>query len=152
MRGVGGRVAGSVGVIICTGALLLAGCGGSGNAKPFSAPTTGSPPSTIDLRGNENTSTIAALAQQLGCTDVSADNQVERHADSEATCLFQGQTLALLGFPDDASEQAWFDTGPETADNSGTVVLGDKWAIALFEPSQASAVQHVVGGTVKQMS
>lgn len=149
--------------------LALAGCGsGTGSAAgttttaartgASSGTTPGSPTgggttsTTILPLFSGNTSTVVfTVGQHLGCVNEQYDDQIDDHANAKATCLFQQQSITLLSFVNAADEQAWVAEGPESADNSGTVVLGNDWAVALFDPSQAGAVQHLVGGSVQQM-
>jgi hypothetical protein len=63
-------------------------------------------------------------------------------------CLLDEVTI--FSFTSAANEQKWFDLGPESADESGTVVRGDVWAVEPFNESQAAAIQQVIGGLIGQ--
>ena len=136
-----------------TAAAGAASSGGTtGNATTGGDESGATTSTTILGLFNGNTSTaVFTLGQDLGCVNEQYDDHIDDHANAEANCLFQRQALTLLTFDNAADEQAWVAEGPESADNSGTVVVGNDWAVALFEPSQASAVQHLIGGTVQQM-
>lgn len=139
-------------------ALALVGCGGT--AGPTVVPTGGpssegpapgdSVTPTLDLSGNTSTVPIQ-VANALGCTNVDYNAQLDNWVSAEVTCLFDGDNeVTIFSFTSAANEQKWFDLGPESADESGTVVRGDVWAVEPFNESQASAIQAIIGGVVAQ--
>lgn len=91
------------------------------------------------------------LANQLGCTNFDADVALERYVQDEATCLLNGDSeVAIYDFSGQADEQAWFTLGPQSADDSGTVIIGDGWAVEPFNTGQAPFIQQTLGGTISQ--
>jgi hypothetical protein len=136
---------------VLAAALLAAACGGSGGMGGGSGVSGGGTTTSFDLFGGNTGSVVAELATKLGCSNFSADNHLDNHANEQGSCRFHDTTLLLYGFGDSGAQQAWLAAGPQTADNSGTVILGDKWAISLFDPSQADAVEALVGGSLRHM-
>jgi hypothetical protein len=99
----------------------------------------------------DTSSEAGQLASQLGCSDFSADVQLDRYAQDEATCLINGDNeVTIFDFSGQTDEQAWFALGPESADDSGTVVLGAGWAVEPFNAGQAQFIQQTLGGTISQ--
>ncbi len=93
------------------------------------------------------------LAAKLGCTDPSGNPQLDRYVSAELDCLLDGDNdVSIFYFSSSANEQAWFALGPQSADDSGLVVLGDGWAIEPFNSGQASLIQGVVGGQIQRQS
>jgi hypothetical protein len=139
-------------------ALLVAACGspgsstggattgpGEGNAAPANSLAP-----TLDLSGNTSTVPIQ-VANALGCVNIDANAQMDNWVSAEVTCLFDGDNeVTIFSFTSAANEQKWFDLGPESADESGTVIRGDVWAVEPFNESEANAIQQKIGGTIAQ--
>jgi hypothetical protein len=143
--------------LIAMGLMLVAASAcSSGVHVPSNAGTSSFAPVPIGsgspLDESADTGTQAGqLASQLGCTDFSADVQLDRYAQDEATCLINGDNeVTIFDFSGQADEQAWFALGPESADEGGTVVLGGGWAVEPFNAGQAQFIQQTVGGTISQ--
>jgi hypothetical protein len=145
-------IAGSVAIALfavagCDGGLPIAlpsaiqpasgdgGSGGSGVSSSFFSGDTSSVP--------------VQLADKLGCSGASGNDQLERYVSSELDCLLDGDNeVSIFSFANTGVEQAWFDLGPQAADDSGTVVYGAAWAVEPFNVSQVSEIQHELGGQI----
>ncbi len=146
--------------------LVLGGCGGAASSRggpsgglgtpaPSLPPTAATTPTesttpTLDLTGNTSDIPIL-LANALGCTNVDYNAQLDNWVHSEITCLLDGDNeVTIFSFVSAANAQKWFALGPESADESGTVVMGDRWAVEPFNESQVQHIQQVVGGVISK--
>lgn len=127
-------------------AALLTACSSGGSTGSSSSGSI-SPP---NITGN--TSAVPGeIAERLGCTGLAADDQLDRYTAAEATCLYKGDnSVTIYAFDSAADEQDWFNVGPESADETGTVVLGSDWAVAPYNTSQAEEIAQVLSGQVRQ--
>ena len=142
-------------VLVGLVAVMATSCGSSapvGATSPDSSPTSSDNSSAGPsfLSGDTN-ATPEQIATQLNATDISTDPQIEDHANSEVSCLFDDQSMTILSFDSSAQQSAWFAAGSQVAGTSGVVVMGSNWAIETFDSGQATAVQHIIGGTISQM-
>jgi len=73
------------------------------------------------------------------------------HTAAEVTCLYQGDnSITIYAFGSATDGQDWFIAGPESASETGTVVLGSTWAVAPYTTSQANEIAQVLGGEVRR--
>lgn len=141
-------VAAAVGVAVALAACSSNGSPGGGS----SASSTSTPTSIPPLNFNGNTSDVPSeIAQRLGCIGFADDDQLDNYTSAEATCLYQGDnSITIYAFSSSQDEQSWFNLGPESANETGTVVLGSEWAVAPYNTSQADEIAQVLGGKVEQ--
>ena len=91
------------------------------------------------------------IAGRIGCSDVQENVHVETGAAFELSCLLDGDNnVIVFAFSDTAHEDSWFAGGMQSADDSGTVVLGPGWAAEPYTTAQAAQIQQAVGGTIER--
>jgi hypothetical protein len=159
-------------IVIASGCLIFAAAGCSSSLHvpvnistaagsqpaadlPTAAEAAGSEPADagggLDLSGNTGT-LPAQIASRLGCSDLQANNQLQRYVHDEVTCLLDGDNeVTIFGFTSQADETKWMALGPEAADDSGTVVAGNGWAVEPYNTDQAQGIQQRIGGTISQL-
>ncbi|KUN79229.1 hypothetical protein [Streptomyces griseoruber] len=133
-----------LGVPVCalTAALLLAGCGGSGDGgEERTAASKSAAPTARPM-------TLEALGKAVGCT--TAPKEAGKTLDfRQGVCGSADAEYVLLTFDTTEGQRGWLDTAQMYG---GVYLVGNRWVLSADPRSEMEKLRKELGGTVEDAS